>query len=206
MSERFAPNGYVLGVDLGTTAGWCIMAPDGTIIECGVWGHAPATETKKRVGEPDGARYTKFRDNLIALLDRQAAAGRTVTHIAFEIVHRHPGGVKAAHAYGGYKAILTSVAFERCIPCDEVEVSAVKIAATGKGRAEKEDVVDAAAKRWPQLADRLCPTADTINDDLGDALWITEIRRLELTGDRATWQPKRPRKPPSPRSRPSRRP
>lgn len=146
-----------IGIDLGTKTGWAIQ--DGTFITSGLENFAP-----KRF-ESSAMRPLRFRDWLTSLI----VPGQTM--IAFEEVRNHKG-VDAAHCYGGLLAVLLMVCEENGVPCQGHPVGAIKKHATGKGNANKQAMIDAANRKWPDQ--------NVTDDNQADALWILDYdTRLE---------------------------
>lgn len=128
-------SGSVIALDLGTSTGWAVRTPDGAIVS--------GTETF-RPGrfEGGGMRYLRFR----RWLDDLAGRVQPLQAIYFEEVRRHLG-VDAAHAYGGFLAVLTAWCEHAGVPYQGVPVGAIKRHATGKGNADKAQML-AAAVAW----------------------------------------------------------
>ena len=148
----------VLGIDPGTCCGWAVLDPDGARLASGTW------DLKPRRHDGGGMRYVYLRRYLAELctaLEPQA--------IGYEAVRRHRG-VDAAHVYGGIVATLTAVAESRTIPYQGLPVAQVKRAATGKGNASKEMMVEAAQAKWGPVS----------GHDEADALWIAWLLLQEV--------------------------
>lgn len=87
----------------------------------------------------------------------------TCDAIAYEDVKRHIG-TRAAHVYGGFKAILEAFASQHGIALQPVSIQTIKRHATGRGNAQKADMMAAATARgWPVL-----------DDNHADALWLLD--------------------------------
>lgn len=119
----------ILCLDLGTKTGWAANVSTNEILS-GVQDFS----TKRNEG--GGMRYLKFR----RWLDRISPG---ITEIHFEEVRRH-AGTQAAHVYGGLMGTLTLWCEENRIPYSSVPVGTIKKAATGKGNASKQEMIDAA--------------------------------------------------------------
>jgi Holliday junction resolvasome RuvABC endonuclease subunit len=141
----------LLGIDPGTNCGWALRFEDGSFLS-GVW------NLKGGRFSGGGMRFVHLRSNLEAT--RKAA---DIDRVAFEEVRRHLG-VDAAHVYGGIVATLTSWCEEHSIPYSGIPVGTVKKLATGKGNANKDAMIAAAAGRWP--------AAFITNDNEADARFI----------------------------------
>jgi hypothetical protein len=152
----------VLALDLGTTTGWALRSPDGSITS--------GTMTFKPTRfEGGGMRFLRFR----AWLAEVAALSDGITRIAFEEVRAH-AGTDAAHIYGGFLGMLTAWCEEHEVPYEGVPVGTIKRYATGKGNADKARMVSAIQARGFHPAD------DNEADAIALLLWATDP-----TGDRA---------------------
>ena len=124
-----------MAIDLGTTAGWALALKGSDAALSGVWSFAR--------GKFDGAgmRFVKFRKKLQDLHDIFG-----IEAVYFEGVRAHKG-VDAAHAYGGFMAVLQAFCEENAIPYDGVSVQDIKKYATNRGNADKDAMV-AAVRGW----------------------------------------------------------
>ena len=127
----------ILALDLGTSTGWAIKGDSG--IKSGSVNFA----TKRNEG--GGMRYLRFRRWLDSI-------NTGITEIHFEEVRRH-AGTQAAHVYGGLMGTLTAWCEENSIPYSSVPVGTIKRAATGKGNATKEQMIEAAKRLGYNPAD-----------------------------------------------------
>ena len=118
---------HILALDLGTVTGWA-QCHDGQVIS--------GTVRLRRRGERDGVQYLRWAD----WLDNVKFHG--LDGVWYERVYRHIG-TDAAHAYGGYKAILLAWACSHNIPCHGIGVQAIKKHITGRGQATKDQVIAA---------------------------------------------------------------
>ena len=118
-----APARATLALDLGTTTGWALRAPDG-LITSGTVSFRPSRY------DGGGMRYLRFT-NWLTELDQLSGP---IAAIWFEEVRRHVG-TDAAHVYGGLMATLTAWAELRGVPYQGVPVGTIKNHATGKGNA-----------------------------------------------------------------------
>lgn len=150
-----------LGLDLGTRTGWALLDGDGLRLGSGAWDCAP------RRDEGEAHRWRRFSAMFLAQL---------VQHrpdvVAVEDVRRHLG-TRAAHVYGGLRALTELMCLDCRIRFASVPVQAAKRTATGRNVADKVTMIEAARARWPELP-------GGIRDDEADALWIAETARLEL--------------------------
>jgi len=117
-----------LCVDIGTHLGWAYV-DNGVVLGSGTLDLSPAK------GDRPGARYARFAQWLVG----QRAKGR-IDEVVYEEVFNHKG-IGAGHIYGGLVAILQCFCEESHTPYRGIGVQAIKIHATGSGRASKDDVV-----------------------------------------------------------------
>ncbi len=144
----------VLALDLGMHTGYAIG--DGT--------SAPQSGTMHWKGngfEGSGVAFLRFQDWL-----RQTVTENEIGRVAFEEVRRHPGGgTKAAHAFGGWLAIVGVVCEGLGVPYSGAGVGAIKKHGAGSGNATKQDMIAAAnARGW-----------ETQDDNEADALWLLDL-------------------------------
>jgi hypothetical protein len=147
----------ILALDLGTTTGWALRTPDGTIT-------SGTQSFRPQRFEGGGMRFLRFKR---WLTDIKGCAGG-IDSLHFEEVRRHVS-TDAAHAYGGFLATLTSWCEHHQIPYQGVPVGTIKKYATGKGNAGKEEVVAAMRGRGHAPAD------DNEADALAILHWVVEI-------------------------------
>jgi hypothetical protein len=146
----------ILALDLGTSTGWALRAPDGLIT---------SGTASFRPGRYDGGgmRYLRFT-NWLTEIDRLSGP---IAAIWFEEVRRH-AGTDAAHVYGGLMATLTAWAELRGVPYAGVPVGTIKRHATGKGNALKAAMIAAARVRG------FSPADDNEADAIALLLWAIE--------------------------------
>ena len=155
-----SPASSILALDLGTQTGWALHGRDGDITS--------GSETfKPQRFEGGGMRYLRFKRWLIEI--KQSVDG--IDAVFFEEVRRHVG-VDAAHAYGGFMAHLTAWCEHHQIPYQGVPVGTIKKHATGKGNANKEQMVTAARQRGHAPAD------DNEADALAILHWAIETQEF----------------------------
>jgi Holliday junction resolvasome RuvABC endonuclease subunit len=147
----------ILALDLGTTTGWALRTPDGTIT-------SGTQSFRSQRFEGGGMRFLRFKRWLTDI----KACAEGIDSLHFEEVRRHVS-TDAAHAYGGFLATLTSWCEHHQIPYQGVPVGTIKKHATGKGNAGKEEVVAAMRGRGHAPAD------DNEADALAIVHWVIEI-------------------------------
>ena len=147
-----SPTARTLALDLGTRTGWAI----------GDRNIAPVFGTLDLRGgryEGGGMRFLRFRKHLHELL----AGHLLVRRVVYEEVRRHLG-TDAAHVYGGLMAVLQEECELRKLPYEGIPVGTIKKHATGKGNANKQQMLTAAACKWAFVKD----------DNQADALWLLD--------------------------------
>lgn len=148
-----------LALDLGTKCGFAYGASPKAMISGSV-----SFKTDRYSG--GGMRYLRFR----RWLDEMHGAG-AIKEVVFEEVRRHQG-VDAAHVYGGLMGTLTAWCEEKEIPYEGVPVGTIKKYATGKGNANKDQMI-AAVKSWG-----FSPS----DDNEADAVALFHLRITETGG------------------------
>lgn len=159
--RRAAPassvNVNILALDLGTKTGYAIRSRDGRII------HGTEAFTPRASWTP-GQKWQRFR----AFLSRTITENAIGT-IAFEDVKAHgKGAVLAAHAYGGFRAMMEMVADQHNVRLVPVGVGVVKKHWTGKGNANKDAMLAQAKARGFR------PETDNDADALAILHWAVE--------------------------------
>ena len=135
----------ILAIDPGTHCGYALSPT-----ESGVWDLSSGRH------EGGGMRFVRLRNYLIKACD-------SVDMVAYEEVRRHLG-TDAAHIYGGIVAIIQEHCELKEIPYQGVPVGTIKKFATGKGNSNKEAMLAAARKRWPEV--------NIVDDNQADALFL----------------------------------
>jgi hypothetical protein len=143
----------ILALDLGTHLGWALSSPESS-------GTLHLQTPAQRRFEGSGMKWLRLRK----FLDEVGA----VDLVVLEEVRRH-AGTDAAHAYGGALAVVTAWCEQHKIPHTSFAVSAIKRHATGKGNANKDAMIKAAAERGWIVED----------DNHADALWILDLSKQE---------------------------
>ena len=123
ISDSLTPRTTILALDLGTTTGWALRAPEGQIA------HGFVSFKSQRF-EGGGMRYLRFR-RWLTEMKATLAAPECPNAVYFEEVRRHMG-VDAAHVYGGHLATLTAWCGHHQIPYQGVPVGTIKRQAAGK--------------------------------------------------------------------------
>jgi len=146
---------HILGLDLGTQCGWCLAEIDRrAMIGAGVW------DCRENRFEGRGMRFIRF----VSFLDKVHATN-PLKMVAVEEVHRHVA-TAAAHIYGGFLSHVQSWCERNKIAYTGVPVASIKKLATGKGNSKKDAMIAAANAKWP--------SAEIVDDNHADALWLTE--------------------------------
>ncbi len=140
----------ILAIDPGSSCGWAVGTERGPEAS-GVWQLAPAR------GESPGMRYVRLRAKLNAVREAYPDLGLVV----YEAAH-HRGGAATEYA-AGVATHVQSWCAERGIEHASAHSAAVKKFATGRGNADKADMLRAGRGRF-------APTTGTADEI--DALWI----------------------------------
>lgn len=147
----------ILAIDIGTNTGWALCARDGTIK-----GGTEKFDPAKHGGK--GKRWLAFRQ---WLTETGRAAGE-VHAVYYEDIKRHEG-VLAAHAYGGFLAMLQAWCATNGIPMYPVGVGQIKAHWTGKGNANKALMIATAKAKG----------FSPVDDNHADALAILSYARAQ---------------------------
>ena len=143
----------ILAIDPGTRCGWALFGDDDSI-SSGEWSLQP------RNGEPDGQRPLSLMQH-IAAINKEG----TLELVVFEQVMRH-AGTTAAHVYGELIGAIKIYCVANRIKYRGEHVSKIKSRATGKGRASKDEMINAALEQWTHK--------EQFTDNEADALWILQ--------------------------------
>ena len=157
----------ILALDLGTKTGWALFQQNEG--NTGYQVFSGTINLKNDRFQGGGMRFLRFR-NWLDDINYQ----KDITSVHFEEVRRHLG-TDAAHVYGGFLATLTSWCEDHNLPYQGVPVSHIKLHATGKGNASKQEVIEAvrALGYHPQ------------DDNEADALALLQlkIKERKINGD-----------------------
>ena len=152
------------GLDLGAKTGISIL--DGNVM----YTHESYFGTSK----DEAMRYKKFWNHINAMFKKactQFDPDEIIVH--YEYVARHLG-TKAAHAYGAYRMILLMACHTWEIKSNHLSVQAIKKAATQKGNAKKDLMIESAQNRFS-------PDWE-LTDNEADSMWIAYLGK-ELTNE-----------------------
>lgn len=141
----------ILALDLGTKTGWALQQGEE------IFSGTENFQTSRFSG--GGMRFLRFRRFLDSLKEKT-----DIKTVYFEEVRRHLG-TDAAHVYGGFLAHLTAWCEEHKIPYQGVSVGTIKRHATGKGNANKEEVIASIKEKG------FNPVDDNEADSLALLLW-----------------------------------
>jgi Holliday junction resolvasome RuvABC endonuclease subunit len=153
----------LLSLDLGTATGWAL----GELDRKPIYGTESFALGRFDGGGMRGLRFQRWLEEMLP--------GTCSMRVAYEEVRRHMG-VDAAHAYGGFQAMLTAHCENRLVPYEGVPVGTIKKFATGRGNASKQDMLAAITQRG------YLPLDDNAADAI--ALWLLTAER-EVNGRRA---------------------
>ncbi len=152
----------ILGLDLGTTTGWCVLCSD--TLASGTW------DLSGDRWEGGGMRFVRFVGGLADVAQRVR-----IVLVAYEEVVRHKGA-DASQIYGGFVSHLSAWCELRrpTIPYVGLTVSAIKVFATGNAKAGKDAMVKSCNLRWLNQAPDGGP-GHVIDDNEADARWIAAL-------------------------------
>ncbi len=156
----------IIGLDPAQSFGWAWLTPkEGPrISQSGVW---KLNVSSKVTTSPGGFKFSQAYKLIQALLSPD---GHTVIYYEKAESHR---GAYAAHAAGGYYAVIQTVGYDNCVPTHPVPVTALKKFATGSGNADKGAMIEAANRRFDGLSGSDAHTCVGLTeDDRADALWV----------------------------------
>ena len=123
----------ILALDQATVTGWAVVESSGTVVASGVWRLAEKTRT----GESRGMRYIRFRAEICHAI--QKFRPDMICHEQTLL-----RGGAATEIANGLKALILEAAAENGVEVSCVHTTELKHFATGNGRAEKKDMVNAA--------------------------------------------------------------
>jgi len=130
----------LLALDLGTTTGWALSS-NGEI-------RSGTISFKDTRFDSKDSRFTKF----FRWLQNQKAH-YDIESIVYEGVTMMPKSSASAHCYGGFMGAVQMFGDKYEIPYEGVPVGTIKKFATGKGNANKEDMIRAMKGRGHQPVD-----------------------------------------------------
>ena len=142
--------GNVLALDPATNTGWAhSLGFEGT------W------NLKVKSDESSGMRLVRFRSKLDAIHE-QLGFGL----IAYEMAIVMPGRSSGSSVGKELQGVLKLWCEDRKVDYRSYSPSEVKKHATGRGRASKEMMIQAAQKKWRKVIE---------DDNIADALWILDL-------------------------------
>ncbi|MEP6755177.1 MAG: hypothetical protein ABJA67_06735 [Chthonomonadales bacterium] len=153
----------ILALDMATTCGWADNH-----------GNSGVCRLQGKGKQSDGYKFRSFLMFLEHTRIECREFDRPIKFIAFEQVRRHMG-VQAAHVYGGFLAVLQSFCDMHEVEYRGFSVQDIKIFATDKGNASKDEMMAAARVKWPEV--------NIIDDNHADALWLLETCLAFERGD-----------------------
>lgn len=130
----------ILSLDLGTTTGWA-LSKNGEI-------RSGSVSFKDTPFDCKDSKYTKLRRWLENQKEHYG-----IDAIVYEAVTMLHKGSSAAHTYGGFMATVQMFGDKHEIPYEGVSVGAIKKFITGKGNANKGDVIKAIQSRGHKVKD-----------------------------------------------------
>lgn len=165
----------IVGIDIGTNCGWCVLDTQERRIDSGTWRLDPSRRIEKG-REPPATRWRLMRKHCAELL---AQHGDRVITIAAEEVIRH-AGPRAGHVHGGLRALLELAADDAGVPIRWINTTAWQKFITGKGQAKREVYTPTIGRRFGLILD-----VEKNEDEaaaLGLAVTALALRENELRG------------------------
>ena len=152
-------NKTILSLDLGTTMGWAVLINDK--MDSGSVSFARYKGCKSKSADHKGLPYL----SLYAWLGLRCHIYRVKT-IVYEDVFRWSSS-DAAKVYGGYRGIVMSTAARYDIEVIGYSPSAIKKFWTGKGNADKNQMVKVTKQKYPNL--------EVKDDNQSDAIALLQL-------------------------------
>ena len=146
----------ILAIDPATITGYAIINKKGTIKESGI------IDLRPKRNESAGMRFVNMYKSIRHMVDKG------ILMVVFEEVKNHKG-TYAAQIYGGLVSCIQLVCHDYDIPYTAIPVGTIKKHATGKGNANKQDMINAAATKWPGI--------EIKDDNHADALCLEYVQR-----------------------------
>lgn len=147
----------ILGLDLGTNCGWSHTC-----------GESGTFDLRVKKDESSGMKLIRFRSKL-----EDIRKGVGVDVIVFEqtiVFAKHSGAESQAELQG----VLKLWCMDNHVENKSYPISVIKKFATGKGNAKKEQMIEAANRKWNREF--------TLKDNNQvDALWILELAKSDLS-------------------------
>jgi len=97
---------------------------------------------------------------------------KQIDHVAYELINWKIIGKDWRIMYLGMTAIIRGACFNRGITSRGYPVKDVKLAATGKNKAEKPEMIRTARLMWPEQT--------IVDDNQADALWVLYVAMKSL--------------------------
>lgn len=167
----------IVGLDPAQSFGWAWfdVKTGPRIDQSGTWKLKVGSSVK---ASPGGYKFSQAYKLITGLISPD---GQTV--IYYEKAARHVG-TAAAHAAGGYYAMIQAVGYDNCVHTHAVSVGSVKKFATGKGNADKAMMIETANEEWGVLSGAQAAGSHIAHneDDRADALWVAAYGLKSLRG------------------------
>lgn len=151
----------LLSLDVATQCGWSFW--DGSLIISGTW------DLRIKRDESGGMRLIRFKAKLNEIYNSDPP----IDIVVFEAArHAGPHMQGALVVQAELQGVLKSWCEEKEIEYRGYSPKEIKKHATGKGSANKEKMLAAAAEKWPDIK--------IVDHNEADALWLLDLTRKEL--------------------------
>lgn len=149
----------ILGIDLGSTTGWAVTANG--IRESGNVSFTRKTGRKTIDDDHPGEKFIQFQKWF-----REMIKTYSIEAVCYEEAMGIWRNAAARNIYCGFRGIVLMNCAYYNIPVYPVTQTLLKKHATGKGTAKKDEILNVARFRWPDL--------DIEDDNEADALFLLD--------------------------------
>jgi Holliday junction resolvasome RuvABC endonuclease subunit len=176
----------LLGIDQSARGTAAVVLVDGNLVDVLFWADTKADAKRLvdrgarvprevKAGDEGGraARLADLREALAALVAKWRPTRAALEDYAL-------ARMAYAHHLGEVGAVVRLVLWESAVPFRTYDVQAVKLFATGRGNAEKAEVVLACRDRWERLNFLEYGKSEGAGGNVADAYVIAQLLRTEL--------------------------
>lgn len=163
-------NDLFIGFDPATKYGYCVMRADGSIVVSGAW------DLSLERGQSPGVPMLKLCGYIEELEDtydlKHCFAGYELVEAHMRYVNGKPqANTYAAQMYGKYLGMTLATLEARHVEFCGFPVGTIKKHATGRGNANKEDMLNACMNKYGKV---------TNDDNEADAVAIADLMRTTV--------------------------